>query len=110
MTTWAARVLRALGTDLSRNNLGVEQVARQLSVPTRTLQRRLQEEGTSFEAVADRLRQELAERYLCDRRLGIQETAFLLGYSDVSAFHRAFSRWTGMSPARYRESRSAGLA
>jgi len=110
VSTWSARVLRALGTDLSRGGIGVEQVARALSVPTRTLQRRLKEEGTSFEDVADRLRRNLAERYLCDRRLGIQETAFLLGYSDVSAFYRAFSRWTGMSPARFRESRGAGLA
>jgi AraC-like DNA-binding protein len=110
VTTWASRVLRALGTDLSQGNVGVDQVARALSVPTRTLQRRLQEEGTSFEDVADRLKRDLAERYLCDRRLGIQETAFLLGYSDVSAFHRAFSRWTGMSPSRYRESRGAGVA
>jgi AraC-like DNA-binding protein len=103
VTTWEARVARALGADLSRGVLGLEEVARALAVPTRTLQRRLQEEGTSFEDVADDLRRKLAERYLRERRIGIQETAFLLGYSDVSAFHRAFSRWTGMSPARFRD-------
>lgn len=102
-TSWTARVARAFGADLSRGTPGLEQVAAALAVPTRSLQRRLQEEGTTFEDVADGVRRKLAERYLRERRIGIQETAFLLGYSDVSAFHRAFSRWTGMSPARFRD-------
>jgi AraC-like DNA-binding protein len=53
--------------------------------------------------VIDELRRSLAERYLSEQKFGVQETAFLLGYSDVSAFHRAFLRWTGVTPSRFRE-------
>jgi len=98
-TSWTGRVRRVLGADLARGVPSLEEVARALALPTRTLQRRLKEEGTTFEDVSDDLRRSLAERYLAERRLGIQETAFLLGYADVSAFYRAFGRWTGLSPA-----------
>jgi len=102
-TTWTARVQRALAKELPRTAPRIEDVASELLVAKRTLQRRLRDEGTSFEDVADGLRRTLAERYLAERRLGVQETAFLLGYSDVSAFQRAFVRWTGLSPSRWRE-------
>lgn len=101
-TTWTSRVQRLVGGELPRSMLGIDDVATRLSVPKRTLQRRLKEEGTSFEELTDALRRQLAERYLREQRLGVQETAFLLGYSDVSAFHRAFQRWTGVSPTRFR--------
>jgi len=100
-TSWATRVRRVLGANLARGLPSVDEVARALALPTRTLQRRLQEEGTSFEDVSDDLRRRLAERYLTEQRFGIQQTAFLLGYSDVSAFYRAFARWTGLSPAAF---------
>ena len=79
-----------------------ESVARRLGIPQRTLQRRLQAEGTSFAALVDGVRRELSERYLADPRVSTQEVAFLVGFSDVSAFHRAFVRWTGVTPARFR--------
>jgi AraC-like DNA-binding protein len=66
----------------------------------RTLQRRLREEGTSFAAIVDALRREMALAYL-DRRVSIPEVAQLLGYADTTAFHHAFRRWTGSSPARH---------
>ncbi|HEX6763871.1 MAG TPA: AraC family transcriptional regulator [Polyangiaceae bacterium] len=102
-TTWTARVQRALGALLPRTTLELDAVAASLSMTRRTLQRRLRDEGTSFEDVVDGLRRNLAERYLGERRLGVQETAFLLGYSDVSAFHRAFVRWTGTTPGQFRD-------
>lgn len=105
--TWTARVQRVLGAELLRKTPELDTVAAALSMTRRTLQRRLQDEGTSFEDVCDGLRKNLAERYLGERRLGVQETAFLLGYSDVSAFHRAFVRWTGVTPSRFR-SRPSG--
>jgi AraC-like DNA-binding protein len=74
--------------------------ARVLGLSARTLQRRLREEGTSFAQVVDLLRRELAVAYL-ERRIPIPEIAALLGYSDETAFHHAFNRWTGSSPARY---------
>ena len=74
--------------------------ARGLGVSTRTMQRRLEAEGTSFAAVVDALRHELACAYL-DRRVPIPEIAVLLGYADGTAFHHAFRRWTGSTPLAY---------
>jgi AraC-like DNA-binding protein len=74
--------------------------ARGLSVSTRTMQRRLAAEGTSFAAVVDALRHELACAYL-DRRVPIPEVAALLGYADGTAFHHAFRRWTRSTPLAY---------
>ena len=77
-------------------------VARRLGMPLRTLQRRLRAENTSLASLIDGVRYELAERYLSDPRISTQEAAFLLGFSDVSAFHRAFVRWTGITPSVFR--------
>jgi|SRR5450631_461335 len=74
--------------------------ARGLGVSTRTMQRRLEAEGTTFAAVVDALRRELACAYL-DRRVAIPEIAALLGYADGTAFHHAFRRWTGSTPLAY---------
>ena len=98
----ALRVQRLVALRLPDSAPSVDEAAEALSLTRRTLQRRLKEEGTSFEDILDDLRRQLAERYLREQRLGVQETAFLLGYSDVSAFHRAFLRWTGLSPSRFR--------
>jgi AraC-like DNA-binding protein len=77
-------------------------VAQRLGMPLRTLQRRLQAENTTLAALIDGVRYQLAERYLSDARISTQEAAFLLGFSDVSAFHRAFVRWAGVTPAEFR--------
>jgi len=69
----------------------------------RSLQRRLADEGQTFDALLDELRHELALRYLADKTLAIAEVAFLLGYSEPSAFHRAFKRWTGKTPTQARQ-------
>ena len=103
-----ARLRTAICETLRQGKLSLERVALRLGVPARTLQRRLKSEGTTFAERVDEVRRELAERYLRDRRLGVQEVAFLLGFSDVSAFHRAFVRWTGTTPSRYRESVASG--
>jgi AraC-like DNA-binding protein len=85
--------------------LGEEAVARRLRISRRTLQRQLAVEGTSFRAVFDALRRDLATRYLHEREIGVAEVAFLLGFSEASAFHRAFRRWCGTTPASFRGSR-----
>jgi AraC-like DNA-binding protein len=103
VASFAARVRRVLVERLPDAAPNIDAVASALSLAKRTLQRRLKDEGTSFDAVADDVRRSLAERYLKEQRLGVQETAFLLGYSEVSAFQRAFVRWTGVSPSRWRE-------
>lgn len=100
--TASQRVRVAIAEQLRDGAPTLEQVATKLGLPTRTLQRRLKDEGTRFDALLDEVRHELAKRYLSDDRISIQEAAFLLGFSDVAAFHRAFVRWTGTTPARYR--------
>lgn len=79
-------------------------VARQLAMAPRTLQRRLCAEGTTFERVTDDVRRRTAERLLRDASLAVSEIGYLLGYSEPSAFQRAFRRWHGASPLAYRRS------
>lgn len=74
----------------------------------RTLQRRLKDEGVRFEQILEETRRELALLYLDEKRLAIYEVAFLLGYSEPSAFFRAFRRWTGRTPREHRDARLAG--
>ena len=78
-------------------------MARQLGIGERTLQRRLGALDLSFQGLLDQVRQQLAETYLADGRLKLAEVALLLGFADQAAFTHAFSRWTGMPPARWRE-------
>jgi AraC-like DNA-binding protein len=70
----------------------------------RTLQRRLAGAGTSLAALSQEVRRFLALEYLADRSLSITEVSFLLGFSSLSAFDRAFKTWTGRTPAEYRRS------
>jgi AraC-like DNA-binding protein len=81
-------------------------VARELCLSERTLQRRLEEEDTSFQKLVDSIRRELAERYLTRDRLTLAEAAYLVGFSEQSTFCRAFKRWTGMSPTEFRNKES----
>jgi len=84
------------------------EVARQLGFAERTLRRRLAEEGTSYDEIASAALASMAASYLLDRQRTIQETAFELGFTDRAAFHRAFKRWTGTTPASFRKSRLTG--
>ena len=68
---------------------------------------RLADADTSFQGLLDEVRGELARRHVGDRQDSLGEIAFLLGFSEPSAFHRAFKRWTGMTPAAYRAARRA---
>ena len=77
-------------------------VASALGMSKRTLSRRLQEQGLTYRDLVDELRAGLAQRYLQDRQLRMSEIAYLLGYSDLSAFNHAFRRWTGQPPSAYR--------
>ena len=76
-------------------------VARDLGTSPRQIQRELAAEGTSFKEVVRDFRRELALHYLARARYSPKEVTFLLGYSDPAAFHRAFRRWTGETPAQY---------
>ena len=80
----------------------VEEVACSLTVPRWTLQRRLAEEGLSFSDVVEKVRRDLASLYLDQPHLPLSEIALALGYSELSAFTRAFTRWHGQSPLKCR--------
>lgn len=79
-------------------------VAKRLGMSVRTLQRRLDEHGVAFRDLVQQVRRELAQRYLAERGANLTEVAFLLGYSELSTFDRAFRRWTGSTPVAARRS------
>jgi AraC-like DNA-binding protein len=83
------------------------EVARQLGMSSRTLSRKLADEGTSFAEILEQLRAALAKRYLNDETLPVSEIAWLLGYREVSSLTHAFKRWTGMTPRRFRSGQFA---
>lgn len=88
-----------------------KEIARAMHMSERTLQRRLNDEGTSFHEIVDDTRRELAERYLGQDRLALSQAACLLGFSDRSTFSRACKRWFDLTPGEYRSRRAnAGKA
>jgi AraC-like DNA-binding protein len=88
--------------DLPSGSAAVERVARQLAMSVRTLSRRLDAEGTSFREIVDSVREELAFAHLRNHAVELGEIAFLLGYSESSAFHRWFKRRIGRTPLAFR--------
>ena len=78
-----------------------EQVAKSLLLSSRSLQRKLAEEGSSYKQLLDETRRDLALSYLRDARYSISELGYLLGFADTSSFTHAFRRWTGSAPSRY---------
>jgi AraC-like DNA-binding protein len=78
-------------------------VAQRLALTARTMHRRLVDAGTSFRQIRDELLRQRAEHLLLERRVPIGEVSYLLGYAEPSNFHRAFRRWTGRTPAEWRE-------
>jgi len=88
----------------------VRAVATKVHMSPRTLQRRLHDEGTTFAEVLSALRRELALQYLQDEHRTINEVTFLLGFAEVSAFHHAFKRWTGKTPAEYQRTARATMS
>ena len=97
------QVKRALGNALSSDDAQLSGVAKRLGMTARSLQRRLQDEGASFQTLRDETRRTLADRYLGEG-LSLAEISFLLGFSEPSAFFRAFKRWTGLTPIERRAS------
>ena len=83
---------------------GIDDLARELHLSTRTLQRRLTEQGISFQRLLEEARRELAHHYLLHSSLELSETAYLLGYEDANSFFRAFHHWEGTSPGQWKTS------
>ena len=87
-----------------------ERVAEKFHMTVRTLQRHLQQAGTSYQQILDELRQELAEHYLLRSELTIQDIASYLGFTESRSFHRSFKAWTGQTPGEYREAKRGAQA
>lgn len=88
---------------LTSGEPAAQEVARELGMSRRSLQRKLAALRLTYQGVLDETRHELARRYLDDAAKSVTEITFLLGFSEQSAFTRAFRRWSGMSPSAYRE-------
>jgi AraC-like DNA-binding protein len=97
-----AQVARQLRAQLEVGDVHLRKLARLLHLSVRTLQRRLEDEGTSFAAVLDEVKRELACALVSDPELPLHEVAARLGFGEVASFSRAFKRWTGHGPGAYR--------
>ena len=101
------RVRIAIQQRLTGRRPTMEDIADSLHVSSRTLQRRLQDAGSSFQRVLEEARHQLARHYLNNSFLELNEAAYLLGYEDANSFVRAFRTWEGTPPARWREMQRA---
>jgi len=101
--TTRGRVESLLMPVLHKGEANMDAVAEKLGVSRQTLYRALKEEGVTFEQVLDALRHRLALEYLRGKKTTVNETAYLVGFSDPASFSRAFKRWTGKSPSEMRD-------
>lgn len=97
-----ARVRRRLRQFLPGTVPDFEELAEEMSITPATMRRRLHEEGESYQSIKDQLRRDLAISYLSHSRRSVMDIALELGFSERSAFHRAFRKWTGASPGEFR--------
>ncbi len=103
----SARLQSWLYEQLPGGGVTQKQAAAQFHMSSRTLQRKLQQENTTFKDIFDQTRHQLALRYINEDGVSIAELTFLLGFSDQSNFTHAFRRWTGYPPQQYRDRQSA---
>lgn len=106
--TVRGRVEALLMAMLHSGEADIETIAGKMGISRQTLFRRLKAAGVTFAAVLDGLRRQLALHYLNGRKVSVNETAYLLGFSEPAAFSRAFKRWTGRSPRRAKARCGAG--
>jgi AraC-like DNA-binding protein len=97
------RVRKLIMAELASGNPNADHIAERLQMSRRTLTRQLLQDRTSFKALLEEVRRELAERALITEDVGMAEIATRLGFAEPNAFYRAFKRWTGMTPSEFRE-------
>lgn len=97
------RLQQAILTGLQKDLYQIEPIAQQLDLSVRQLQRHLQQQGSTYQSRVQEVRHLLAQQYLKDPHLSLQEIALLLSYSEQSAFQRAFKQWTGLTPQQWRK-------
>ncbi|XVO90009.1 AraC-like transcriptional regulator QhpR [Pseudomonas palleroniana] len=96
-------VQNRLRTELAHGPVTLRDMAEYMMISQRTLQRYLRAQGTQFQELLDDTRQAMAVRYLCDSSISLTQVASLLGYADLSTFSRAFTRWNGVSPQKWKQ-------
>ena len=106
-TSVADHVRSALLRQMHGRRPSIDEVARELCVSNRTLQRRLGDEGTSYQRLLDEVRKDVARRLLVETELDDGEIAFVLGFEELNSFTRAFHSWEGTTPKRWRSVRLA---
>lgn len=104
------RVRHLIEIGLSDGSCTLEKIANDCRLPVWTLQRQLSEIGTNFNRLLTEARHDLAVRYLKEFHLPVTEVALMLGYSETSAFSRAFRQWTGQSPSAYLASNAVEIS
>lgn len=97
-----ATIREAIAVELATSGAELPRVAKRLAMSTRTLQRRLEEVGTSYQDIVDGVRAGMARALLREKSRSIVDVAFELGYADLKSFYRAFRRWTDTTPADWR--------
>ncbi len=100
-TSVRAQIEAQILPKLHEGSISMDKVAKDIAMSRQTLYRRLKEEGMTFAEIHDDLRQRMAKEYLEGQKVTVNETAYLLGFSEASSFVRAFKRWTGLSPTAY---------
>ena len=100
--SYTARIRALIGRDLTRSLPDFDWIAEQLNTSPQTLRRRLKSENSSFQEIKDNLRRDIAIFHLMRDSLSINEIAHLAGFTETSTFHRAFKKWTGVTPGAYR--------
>ena len=100
-TSIRAQIEAQILPKMHEGSISMDKVAHDLAMSRQTLYRRLKDEGITFAEIHDDLRQRMAMEYLEGQKVTVNETAYLLGFSESSSFVRAFKRWTGLSPTAY---------
>jgi len=100
--TFGRKIRRLISRQMSTERIDADTLAKQCHMSRQTLYRRLKKEGLGFHDLVEEVRKDKAMRYVASDHYALGEIAFLLGFSELSAFSRAFKRWTGIAPAQYR--------
>tara|TARA_R110002111_G_scaffold21594_3_gene50122 strand:+ start:1685 stop:2737 length:1053 start_codon:yes stop_codon:yes gene_type:complete len=100
--SFGRKIRKLISRQMSTDKIDADTLARQCHMSRQTLYRRLKKEGLGFHELVEQVRKDKALRYVASDHYALGEIAFLLGFSELSAFSRAFKRWTGIAPAQYR--------
>ncbi|MHB8075484.1 AraC family transcriptional regulator [Desulfosporosinus fructosivorans] len=100
--TYSKKVTRIILKEMNRDMPSIKVVARKLAISVRSLQTYLNKEQTSFTKISNDIRKDIALQCLNDNNASIDEIAYIIGFSEASAFHRAFKKWTSLTPSEFR--------